>query len=135
MIGCVAAGVGVGVVPASSIDERGIMPASREAMRLALADLPLTPSYLLIDYLKLPAVSLPQRGIPKGDRRHLSIAAASIVAKVTRDRMMIEMDSLHPGYGFARHKGYGTRQHRDALGRLGPCGTHRLSFNPMRAMV
>ena len=135
VIGCVAAGVGVGVVPASSIDERGIMPANREAMRLALADLPLTPSYLLIDYLKLPAVSLPQRGIPKGDRRHLSIAAASIVAKVTRDRMMIEMDSLHPGYGFARHKGYGTRQHRDALGRLGPCGTHRLSFNPMCTMV
>jgi len=131
----VAAGVGVGVMPASFIDQHGIVMANREAMRQAVASLPLTPSYLLIDYLRLPSVELPQQGIPKGDRRHLSIAAASIIAKVTRDRMMIEMDSLYPGYGFARHKGYGTRQHRDALYRLGPCDTHRLSFNPMRTLA
>ena len=127
----IALGVGVGVVTASRIDEHGIMPATREAMRQALSCLPLEPAYLLIDYLRLPAVSIPQQGIPKGDRKHLSIAAASIVAKVTRDRIMVEMDELHPGYGFARHKGYGTPQHRRELHRLGACDIHRLSFAPM----
>ena len=130
-----ALGVGVGVVPVSFIDEYGIMPATREAMCQAVSSLPLAPSYLLIDYLRLPAVSLPQQGIPKGDRKHLSIAAASIVAKVTRDSIMVEMDGLYPGYGFAQHKGYGTPQHREALHRLGVCDIHRLSFAPMRMLV
>lgn len=131
----IALGVGVGVVPASFIDEHGIMPATREAMRQALSCLPLAPSYLLIDYLRLPEVSIPQQSMPKGDRRHFSIAAASIVAKVTRDRIMVGMDEAYPGYGFAQHKGYGTPQHREALHRLGICSIHRLSFAPMRTLT
>jgi len=127
----VALGVGIGVVPAAFIDQHGIMSATREAMRQALSALPLTPSYLLIDYLQLPAAPIPQRGVPKGDQKHLSIAAASIVAKVTRDRLMVEADERYPGYGFAQHKGYGTPQHREALYRLGVCDIHRLSFAPM----
>jgi len=131
----VALGVGVGVVSAAFIDHQGIMSATREAMHQALSTLPLSPSYLLIDYLRLPAVSIPQQGIAKGDQKHLSIAAASIVAKVTRDRIMVEMDERYPGYGFARHKGYGTPQHREALNRLGVCAIHRLSFAPMRTLA
>ena len=131
----VALGVGVGVASAAFIDQHGIMPATREAMHQALSTLPLAPSYLLIDYLRLPTVPIPQRGVPKGDQKHLSIAAASIVAKVTRDRLMVEMDERYPGYGFARHKGYGTPQHREALNRLGVCAIHRLSFAPMRTLA
>jgi len=131
----VALGVGVGVVSAAFIDQHGIMPATREAMHQALSTLPLSPSYLLIDYIRLPTVSIPQRGVPKGDQKHLSIAAASIVAKVTRDRIMVDMDDRYPGYGFARHKGYGTPQDREALNRLGVCAFHRLSFAPMRTLA
>ncbi len=130
-----ALGVGVGIVAPAFIDRQGIMAATREAMRQALTALPRRPSYLLIDYLQLPEVLIPQRGIPKGDRKHSCIAAASVVAKVTRDRIMVDMDGRYPGYGFAQHKGYGTTGHRSALRRLGPCGIHRLSFAPMCAMA
>jgi len=98
-------------------------------MHRALVALPDPPDYLLIDYLHLPDVDLPQEAVVKGDARVLSIAAASIVAKVTRDRIMVHMDALYPGYGFAQHKGYGTPAHRKALQRLGPSPIHRTSWN------
>jgi ribonuclease HII len=103
-------------------------------MRQAIAALPRYPDYLLIDFLLLPQISLPQKAIPKGDRYWLSIAAASIIAKVTRDRWMIALDGRLPGYDMARHKGYGTRQHRAALQKLGPTPQHRHSFAPIRAL-
>jgi ribonuclease HII len=124
----------VGVVPPDEIDSLGIVPATRRAMAQALKDLSFPADYLLIDYLPLPDVSLPQHHLPKGDARVLSIAAASIVAKVHRDRMMIALEARHPGYGFARHKGYGTAQHRVALADLGPCPAHRLSFAPLQRL-
>jgi ribonuclease HII len=100
-------------------------------MRQALADLAVQPDFVLFDFLTLPDMSLPQRGVPHGDALSLSIAAASIIAKVTRDRWMVEQEAIYPGYGFARHKGYGTAAHHAALLRLGPCFLHRLSFAPV----
>jgi ribonuclease HII len=132
LIQACALAVGVGVVPQTEIDRWGIVPATREAMARALKALTQPPDYLLIDHLVLPGLDVDQHSLPKGDARVVSIAAASIVAKVTRDRMMVEFDRAHPGYGFARHKGYGTPQHRDALRSLGPCVIHRLSFSPLR---
>jgi ribonuclease HII len=126
---------GVGAVPPAGIDELGIVPATRKAMCLALQALSPPADYLLIDYLRLPEVALPQTSLPKGDARILSIAAASIVAKVSRDRMMVELDAQYPGYGFGRHKGYGTAQHRAALTALGPSPAHRLSFAPLRSVA
>lgn len=130
-----ALAVGVGIVPPDMIDELGIVPATRQAMDLALVQLDLLPDFLLIDFLNLPGLSVPQKGITGGDAMSLSIAAASIVAKVARDRWMIQLDAQYPGYGFARHKGYGTRQHRESLARLGPSPVHRLSFAPMKLML
>ncbi len=132
VIHAVALSVGVALVSAARIDEMGIVPATRLAMAQAIARLDPPADGLLIDYLRLPHILLPQRSIPQGDEACLSIAAASIVAKVTRDRLMIELDARYPGYGFARHKGYGTPQHRGALERLGPCAIHRRSFAPVR---
>jgi len=128
----VAMGIGIGVVPPQFIDERGIVAATRLAMMRALDALPLRPDYLLVDYLSLPQESWPHKSIVRGDNLSLSIACASIVAKVERDRMMIALEEEHPGYGFARHKGYGTPQHREALERLGIAPLHRLSFRPMK---
>lgn len=125
---------GIGACPASEIDRLGIVPATRAAMRQALDQLSPPADYLLIDALSLPQVSLPQHGIIKGDRHCLSIAAASILAKVTRDRCMIALDEHLPGYGLARHKGYGTAQHRAALYALGPTAQHRHSYAPIRAL-
>jgi ribonuclease HII len=93
------------------------------------------PDFVLLDYLTLPECVLPQRGVPHGDALSLSIAAASVIAKVTRDRWMVEQAAIYPGYGFARHKGYGTAEHAAALARLGPCPLHRLSFAPVAAVV
>ncbi len=123
---------GVGVVPHDVIDERGIAPASRLAMRGAIKQLPVAPDFLLIDYVRLSNVRIPQRSITKGDSLSLSIAAASIVAKVTRDHIMVELDGQYPGYGFARHKGYGTSEHLEMLQRLGPCPLHRRTFAPVQ---
>jgi len=131
----VAMAIGIGVVPPQFIDQRGIVAATRLAMRRALDALPLRPNYLLVDYLSLPEESLPHKSIVRGDNLSLSIACASIVAKVERDRMMIALEEEYPGYGFARHKGYGTSQHREALERLGITPLHRLSFRPMKFMV
>ena len=123
---------GVGVVSHEVIDERGIAPATRLAMRHAIEQLSIRPDYLLIDYLRLPGVRIPQKGVVDGDSICVSIAAASIVAKVTRDRLMVELDGRYPGYGLAQHKGYGTREHLEALQKLGPCPIHRKTFQPVR---
>lgn len=130
-----ALGVGVGVVSVEWIDRYNIVRATRLAMQQALADLPVRPTYLLLDALKLPTVRLPQLALIKGDARCLSIAAASIVAKVTRDRLMQCLDEQYPGYGFAHHKGYGTREHKRALSQLGPSPAHRRTFAPVRTLL
>jgi len=123
-----------GVMPAAVIDQIGIVPATRAAMQAALEALSPGPAAALIDAVHLPALNYPQQSIIKGDQKSLSIAAASIIAKVTRDRWMVNAESEFPGYGFARHKGYGTRQHRAALYAAGPCAIHRRSFQPVAQM-
>jgi ribonuclease HII len=122
---------GVGFATNGEIDAIGIVPATRLAMQRALAQCELAPVHLLIDAVRLPGVMIPQTALVKGDARVLSIAAASVLAKTARDRVMVALDEEYPGYGFARHKGYGTAVHQEALGRLGPCGAHRRSFAPV----
>ena len=126
---------GVGIVSHETIDERGISAASKLAMRKAVEGIPTRPDFLLIDYVRLPRVRLPQRSITNGDSLSFSIAAASIIAKVTRDRLMVELDGRFPGYGLGQHKGYGTPQHLELLQRLGPCPLHRRSFAPVQALL
>jgi ribonuclease HII len=126
---------GIGVVPPAEIDAQGIVPATSRAMTLALQDLSPPADYLLIDHLSLPTLSVPQKSISKGDAHVLSIAAASILAKVNRDRLMVAFEEQFPGYGFARHKGYGTSQHQVALTTLGASGIHRLSFAPLQRLA
>ena len=123
--------VGMGVVTAEEIDRFGIQSANYQAMARAVAALPAAPDFVLVDGFKVAGVAWPQARIIKGDCRSVSIAAASVAAKVTRDRMMMELDEAFPGYGFARNKGYGTREHLEALRRLGPCPAHRRSFAPL----
>ena len=130
-----ARGIGVGLVTVEDIDKVGIVAATRRAMALALDCLSPAPAYLLVDALSLSWRSVPCQAIVKGDATCLSIAAASIVAKVTRDRLMEAQEALCPGYGFARHKGYSTPAHREALRRLGPCPLHRRSFAPVRELL
>jgi ribonuclease HII len=120
---------GVGFATAGEIDQFGILPATRLAVSRALECLSLVPTHLLLDCLFLPEVSLPQTALIKGDCRSLSIAAASVLAKTARDALLRDLDLAYPGYGFASHKGYGTRAHRDAIKRMGPCPVHRLSFS------
>ena len=129
----VAQKVGVGWATSAEVDELGIVPATRQAMARAVGRLDGATDALLVDYVRLPDLALPQRVLPKADVHCLSVAAASIVAKVERDRLMVALDGDFPGYGFARHKGYGTQQHREALARLGPSPIHRLSWRPMRS--
>lgn len=128
-----ALGVGVGWGKPAEIDLWGIVPTTQLAMGRAIAQLGERVGALVVDHLHLPAVRLPQRALPKADVRCLSVAAASIVAKVERDRIMVALEKEYPGYGFAQHKGYGTRQHREALARLGPSAVHRVSWRPMRS--
>ena len=128
----VAISIGIGVVPHKVIDARGIIKATRLAMKLAIGQLSSPPEFLLIDYMRLPEVSLPQKGITNGDCLCFSIACASIMAKVSRDHMMRELDGTYPGYGLAQHKGYGTKGHLACLRRLGPSPIHRRSFRPVR---
>jgi len=127
-----ALAVATGKVCVREIDALGIAEAARIAMELAIQTLPLKPDYLLIDGFPLPQVPIPQKAIIKGDSRCLSIAAASIVAKVARDSIMVEMDVRYPGYGFAQNKGYGTESHLLTLRERGPCPIHRRSFLPVR---
>ncbi len=119
---------GTGVVGPERIDEINILQATYEAMRQALRGLSVSPDVLLNDAVTIPGVNICQVPIIKGDAKSVSIAAASIVAKVTRDRMMVEYDRLYPGYGFAANKGYGSGMHLEALKRLGPSPIHRRSF-------
>lgn len=110
------------------IDEINILQATKLGMRQAVKALDTAPAYLLVDGMELDGIDLPQQGLIKGDARSVSIAAASILAKTARDRLMIEYDAKYPGYGFAKHKGYPTADHKEALRRLGPCPIHRLTF-------
>jgi len=128
-----ALAVGVGMSSSRFIDRHGIVAATRQAMAMAVHNLPLQPHCLLIDALRLPDLELPQRALIHGDAFVLSIAAASIVAKVYRDRLMVQLGDYYCDYGFAAHKGYGTAAHRAALQRMGPCPEHRMSFGPLRA--
>ena len=130
-----AVAVGFGLASASEIDRMGILPATRLAMRRAIANLGIAADFLLIDAVRLPQEPIHQKSIVRGDALCFSVAAASIVAKVRRDRLMAELDGLYPGYGFARHKGYGTAQHMEALRALGPCPIHRRTFAPVRACL
>ena len=125
---CCASAVGIGCVEPAEIDRVNILQATFKAMVQAIENLPNPPDFLLIDGPYQLPLPIPQKGIPKGDQRSLSIAAASIVAKVHRDRLMCEYHALYPAYGFAQNKGYGTARHLEALRRHGPCPLHRLSF-------
>jgi ribonuclease HII len=130
-----AADLGIGVATPAEIDGIGIAPATRLAMQRAVAHLSLPPDHLIIDYMRLADLTTPQLVEIKADGHHLSVAAASIVAKVFRDRLMVKYEERYPGYGFAAHKGYGTAAHRAALTLLGPTPIHRMSFAPMRALA
>ena len=130
-----AMAVGVGSVEPAEVDRLGLTRARRLAMEAALAALGVPVDYLLIDAFDLPEAPLPQLAVIRGDSICASIMAASIVAKVHRDRLMIDYDALHPGYGFALHKGYATRSHREAIRRLGPSPIHRITWAPLRAAL
>jgi ribonuclease HII len=130
-----AIAVGIGIVPSQVIDSVNILKATRIAMMQAVEKLSQQPNFLLIDRIGLSQCPIPQRGITRGDKVCLSIACASIIAKVTRDHIMEEFDKTYPGYGFARHKGYGTGSHLSCLQKLGPSPIHRLYFAPVRNIV
>ena len=123
-----AVAVGVGMATPERIDEINILQATYEAMRQAISNLKVKPAVLLNDAVTIPGVEIPQIPIIKGDAKSVSIAAASIIAKVTRDRMMVEYDRMYPGYDLASNKGYGTKVHMEALRTIGPCEIHRRTF-------
>jgi len=127
-----AVAVGIGAASTREIDQLNIYHAALLAMRRAVEQLAERPDHLLVDARRIPGVSMPQTPLVGGDGRDASIAAASIVAKVTRDALMTDLDASYPGYGFARHKGYGTQAHLEALQTLGPTPHHRRSFAPVR---
>ena len=127
-----AVSYGVGMISETVIDTVNILQATYLAMEQAIAALAVTPQYLLLDAVTLKNVPVPQRGIIKGDSLSISIAAASIVAKVTRDQMMRKYDKQYPVYGFAKHKGYGTKQHLHAIAMYGPCPIHRKTFRGVK---
>lgn len=130
-----AVGVGIGSADAGEIDSLNILEATRLAMRRAIENLAPSPDYLLIDAVTLPAVRFPARPIIKGDALSMSIAAASIVAKVTRDHLMAAYHETFPQYNFPSHKGYGTAEHLQQLARYGPCAIHRRTFAPVREAI
>ena len=123
-----AVAVGIGFADEKCIDEINILQADYVAMRMALSKLTVKPDILLNDAVTIPEVTIPQEAIIKGDAKSVSIAAASIVAKVTRDHYMVQMDSVYPGYDFASNKGYGSAKHIEALRNIGPCEIHRRTF-------
>jgi len=127
-----ALGVGIGVIGQEEIDRLNILEATLEAMALAVGNLLIPPDFLLIDGLHGLKLSIPQKPIRKGDQLCNSISAASIVAKVTRDRIMMEYDQKYPQYHFARHKGYGTTEHRQAIEKFGVCELHRKTFRGVK---
>jgi ribonuclease HII len=122
----------IAIVDAATIDRINILQATHRAMNEALAKLQPQPQHVLVDGRLVKSMTLPQTALVKGDSRSYSIAAASVLAKVTRDRMMLEFDAKFPGYGFAIHKGYGVPQHLAAIQKLGPCPIHRMSFAPLK---
>jgi ribonuclease HII len=130
-----AVAVGIGIVPPQVIDSINILKATKLAMMQAVEELPKQPHFLIIDRVTLSQCPIPQRGITRGDKLCLSIACASIIAKVTRDHMMEQFDQIYPGYGFAQHKGYGTGIHLASLRKLGPSPIHRLYFAPVRNVI
>jgi ribonuclease HII len=119
-------------IPAADVDRRGVHAANIEGMRRAVAGLPVRPGYVLSDGFRVPGLPMPSLPVIGGDAAAACIAAASVLAKVSRDRLMVAMDSEHPGYGFAEHKGYSTPAHGAALAEHGPCGQHRHSFINVR---
>lgn len=130
-IGGCAIGIGIGIVEVGEVERLNTYWAAIEAMRRALTALPMAPEQVLVDARTIPGLGIPQMALVKGDARSYSIAAASIVAKVRRDEMMADLDRRFPDYGFARHMGYGTAEHLDALARFGPCPEHRRTFLPV----
>lgn len=130
-----ALAIGLGLVEPEIIDSINILQATRLAMINAVRQLSLQPDYLLIDGITPINTTIPQKTVKKGDSLSLSIAAASIIAKVTRDRLMVEMDQLYPGYGFSGHKGYGSSLHLEAIRSLGPSPIHRLTFGGVKEHV
>ena len=131
----ISCGIGIGIVDAGEIDRINILQATLGAMAMAVANLDPQPDHLLIDGIFTIASDLPQQAIKKGDSRSISIAAASIVAKVSRDRIMGQVDDLFPEFGFGRHKGYPTKTHRQAIRQYGCCPIHRRSFKGVKEYV
>ena len=127
--------IGVGVVDQTEIDRINILEATKKAMCIAVEALSISPGYLLIDGLIKLDLPILQQSLVRGEEKSVSIAAASIIAKVTRDRMMEEYDREYPVYGFGRHKGYGTKLHLEMLNKHGPCPIHRFSFSPVSRLV
>lgn len=125
----------VGTASVEEIAQFNIRGAGALAMLRAVQALAVTPQHVLIDAFRIPGLTIPSKSIVRGDLKVKSIAAASIIAKTARDAHMRELDALHPGYGFADHKGYGTAAHQAALEKLGPCEVHRMSYEPLRALI
>jgi ribonuclease HII len=130
-----AIGVGVGIVDVQYIDQHNILQATFHAMRIAISQLPVQPDKLLLDAVKLPKVAIPQHSLIKGDSLSHSIAAASIIAKTTRDQWMMEIHKKYPQYGFDQHMGYGVPAHLEMLKKYGASPIHRRSFSPVRAVL
>lgn len=129
-----AAAIGIGIISAEEIDRLNIYRAVKKSMNLAISELRVQPDYVLIDAMELD-IPFPQESIVKGDANSVTIAAASIIAKVTRDRLMLECHDKYPQYGFNDHKGYGTKAHLESLKKYGPCPVHRKSFSPVQAVM
>lgn len=129
-----AVDVGIGIIDSKRIDEINIYEATKEAMLMAINNMSIKPEYLLIDAMKLNT-DIPYEAIIKGDAKCESIAAASIIAKVTRDRMLIELDKIYPMYNFKKNKGYGTKEHIEAINKYGVLESHRRSFKPVMAAI
>lgn len=134
LIRAAAIAVAVGIVEVEDIDRLNVYHAALEAMRRAVTSLPIDPDHLVVDARTVPGLSLPQTPLIQGDARSYSVAAASIIAKVTRDRLMHELHGHYPAYGFDRNMGYGTAEHLAAIEAHGPCPIHRRSFAPVRQM-
>ena len=130
-----ALSVSIGMMDNKVIDDVNIYEATKLAMYQAINNLEIKPEYVLIDAMKLSDLEMPSESIIKGDSKSETIAAASIIAKVTRDRLMLQYDEQYPEYGFAQHKGYGTAEHIAALRKYGPCSIHRKSFEPVTSMI
>lgn len=130
-----AVGVGIGSADAAEIDQLNILEATRLAMRRAIDQLAPPPDYVLIDAVTLPGLTVPVKPIIKGDSLSVSVAAASVIAKVTRDRLMASYHETFPEYGFLSHKGYGTAEHLERLARYGPCSIHRRTFSPVQDLM